>query len=121
MYDPPADGLDLTMKGTLNVMFDYCSIPLGTYFKLGAQAGFLSNFEKSPYLCFWRSRLRKITYSVVTWDRKPQIIHTRYQNDRSKMTIILVYHIMALCRAHHLRKCEILGQISSLFFILLSH
>ena len=37
------------MKGTLNVMPDYCSIPLGTYFKLGAQAGFLSNFEKSPY------------------------------------------------------------------------
>ena len=59
----------------------------------------------------------KITYSV------PQIIHTRYQNDRGKMTIILVYHNMALrvCRAHHLRKCEILGPISSLFFILLSH
>ena len=54
---PSADGLDLTMKGTLNVMFDYCSIPFGTYFKLGAQARFLSNFEKSPYLCFWRSRL----------------------------------------------------------------
>ena len=55
--NPPADGLDLTMRGTLNIMFDYCSIPLSTYFKLGAQAGFLSNFEKSPYLCFWRSRL----------------------------------------------------------------
>ena len=27
---PSADGLDLTMKGTLNVMFDYCFIPLGT-------------------------------------------------------------------------------------------
>ena len=52
-----AEGLDLTMKGTLNVMFDYCSIPIGTYFKFGAQAGFLSNFEKSPYLCFWRQRL----------------------------------------------------------------
>ena len=65
----------------------------------------------------------KITYSVVTWDRMPQIIHTRYQNDRGKMTIILVYHNMALrvCRAHHLRKCEILGPISCLFFILLSH
>ena len=58
MIYPPADGLDLTMRGTLNVMFDYCPIPLGTYFKLGAQAGFLSNVEKSPYLCFWRSRLR---------------------------------------------------------------
>ena len=55
--NPPADGLDLTMKRTLNAMFDYCSMPLGAYFKLGAQAGFLSNFEKSPYLCFWRSRL----------------------------------------------------------------
>ena len=54
---PSADGLDLTMKGTLNVMFDYCSILLDTYFKLGAQARFLSNFEKSPFLCFWRSRL----------------------------------------------------------------
>ena len=53
--NPPADGLDLTMKGTLNVMVDYCYIPLGTYFKLGAQAGFLSNFGKSPYLRFWRS------------------------------------------------------------------
>ena len=39
IFNPPADGLDLTMRGTLNVMFDYCSIPLGTYFKLGAQAG----------------------------------------------------------------------------------
>ena len=52
MYSPSADELDLTMKGTFNVMFDYCSIPLGTYIKLGAQARFLSNFEKSPYLCF---------------------------------------------------------------------
>ena len=51
-YSPLADGLDLTMKGTLNVMFDYCSIPLATYFKPGAQVRFLSNFEKSPYLCF---------------------------------------------------------------------
>ena len=33
MFNPPADGLDLTMKGTLNAMFDY--IRLGTYFKLG--------------------------------------------------------------------------------------
>ena len=57
MISPSADGLDLTMKGTLNVMFDYCSISLDTYFKLGAQARLLSNFEKSPYLCFWRSRL----------------------------------------------------------------
>ena len=56
-FNPPADGLDMTMRGTLNVMFDYCSIPLCTYLKLGAQAGFLSNFEKSPYLCFWHSRL----------------------------------------------------------------
>ena len=55
IFNPPADGLDLNMKGTLNVMFDYCSILLGTYFKLGAQAGLLSNFEISPYLCFWRS------------------------------------------------------------------
>ena len=54
---PSADGLDLTMKGTLNVMFDYCSIPIGSYFKLGAQAGFLSNWEKSPYLCFCCPRL----------------------------------------------------------------
>ena len=43
------------MEGTLNVIFDYCSIPLGTYFKLGAQAGVLSNFKELPYLCFWHS------------------------------------------------------------------
>ena len=54
---PSADGLDLTMEGTLNVMFDYCYIPPGTYFTLRAQAGFLSNFGKSPYLCFWHSGL----------------------------------------------------------------
>ena len=65
----------------------------------------------------------KITYSVVTWDKMPQIIHTRYQNDRGKMTIILVCHNMVLrvCRAHNLIKCDILGPISTLFFILLSH
>ena len=57
IYNPPAGGLDLTMKCTLNVIFDYGSIPLGTYLKLDAQAGFLSNFEKSPFLCFWSSRL----------------------------------------------------------------
>ena len=47
-HNPPADGVDLTMKGTLNAMFDYCYIPLGTYLKLSAQAGFRSSFEKSP-------------------------------------------------------------------------
>ena len=54
-----ADGLDLTMYGTPNGMFCYCYIglPIGTYFKLGAQAGILSNFEKSPYLCCGGSRL----------------------------------------------------------------
>ena len=111
------------MRGTLNVMFDYCSIPLGTYFKLGAQAGFLSNFEKSPYLCFGVRDSGKITYSVVTWDKMPQIIHTRYQNDRGKMTIILVSHNMVLrvYRVRNLGKCDILGPISTLFFIPLSH
>ena len=104
LISPSADGSDLTMKGTLNVMFDYCSIPLGTYFKLGAQARFLSNFEKSPYLCFSVRDSGKNTYSGITWGRMPQIIHMGYQNDQSSMTIIMVCHNMALrvCIFHNL-------------------
>ena len=49
--NPSVDGLDLTMKGTIIVMFDCCYIPLGTYFKLCA-------CQMSLYLCFWHSRLR---------------------------------------------------------------
>ena len=51
-HTPSDDGLDLTMKGTQHIMFDYCYIPLGTYFKLSAQAGFMSNFQKIPLFMF---------------------------------------------------------------------
>ena len=38
----------------------------------------------------------KNTYSGITWGRMLQIIHMRYQNDQSSMTIIMVCHNMAL-------------------------
>ena len=61
----------------------------------------------------------KITYHMVTWDRMSQII----QNDRGNVMIILMCHNMALrvCRAHNLRKCNILGPISTSLFIPLGH
>ena len=61
----------------------------------------------------------KNTYSGVMGDRMPQIIHTRYQNDRSSMTIILVCHNSALrvCISHNLRKCDISDPILTLFLI----
>ena len=34
MYNPSADGLALTLKGTLNFIFDYYYIPLGSYVRL---------------------------------------------------------------------------------------
>ena len=60
MYNPPADGLDLTMKGTLNLMFDYCSIRSNTkhnYYKTEPiiLALFQINLNRLTYFFFSRS------------------------------------------------------------------
>ena len=51
--------------------------------------------------------------------RMPQIIHMGYQNNRSSMTIIIVYHNLALrvCISHNLWKCDISDPILTLFLI----
>ena len=54
--------------------------------------------SRNRFVCVFGVRdSGNIIYSVVTWDKMLQIIDTRYQNDRGKITIILVCHNMALC------------------------
>ena len=94
------------MKGTLNIMFDYCYIPLGTYFKLGS-----CQISKNSLICVFGVRdLGKTTYSRVKLDRMPpppQIMHMRCQHDRGNLIIMLVYHKVALRdrKCHNLGKC----------------
>ena len=72
IYTAKADRLEMTMKGSLGVIFDYCYIDLPL-------AHNLSLVPKSDSCQISKNRLIQITYSRLMWSRMSQSMHMMYQ------------------------------------------